>query len=175
MEQSENSLASAQSYREQETANIIANDSSMWDNEWIRFMSELAKNESVQDILNYIGAVEWTDRQKKTIMAYARIVLGKGLSTTYFGNQRDYRMLYDDKALIDCDLPLGMTRFDITPEFNILLGLISLHFGIESRKSRGALFLKRIGTQRHEIEHEERTKEKQGLKDKITGALGDEY
>ena len=144
-----------------------------FDNEWIKFMSNLAKNETLQDIVDYIESVYWTDRQKKTIMAYAKVVLGRNLSTTYFRNYTDYRMLYDDKALIDCSLTIGMTCFDITPEFNILIGMVNLHFGIESRKSIGALFLKRIGTQRHEIEHEERLRAKEpGFKDKIKSKFG---
>jgi len=155
---------------EYEKALIVADE---YDNEWIKFMSKLAENKSLQDIVDYIEAVYLTDRQKKTIMAYARVILGRGLSTTYFRNNLDYRMFYDDKALIDCDLTIGMTRFDITPEFNILLGLINYHVGIESRKSIGALFLKRIGTQRHEIEHSETMRDKeQGLKDKISNKLG---
>src|SRR3990170_4669641 len=160
----------------QEEAGLISNPGIAFDNEFIKFIKQLAENKSTKDIVNYINLVEWTDRQKRTIMAYAKIVLGDGLSTTYIGNPRDYRMLYDDKALIDCDLPLGMTRFDITPEFNILLGLISLHFGLESRKSRGALFLRRVGTQSHEIIHEEKSRLKpSGIKEKISGLTSEEY
>jgi len=155
---------------------LINSPGTAFDNEFIKFIKQLAENKSTKDIVNYINSIEWTDRQKRTIMAYAKIVLGDGLSTTYIGNPRDYRMLYDDKALIDCDLPLGMTRFDITPEFNILLGLISLHFGLESRKSRGALFLRRVGTQSHEIIHEEKSRLKpSGIKEKISGLTSEEY
>ena len=142
-----------------------------YDNEWIKWIARLSENKSLKDIVDYINGGTWTDRQKKTIMSYARIVLGDGLSTTYFMNERDYAMFYDDKALIDCDLTLGMTVFDLTPEFNILIGLINLHFGIESRKSKGGMLIKRIGTQRHEIEHIDSNKE-QGFKEKIENKLG---
>jgi hypothetical protein len=130
-----------------EKAAVIAG----FDNEWIKWMVKLSENKSLQDIVDYINGCEWTDRQKKTIMAYSRIVLGDGLSTTYFMDQHDYDMFYDDKAMIDCKLTLGMTVFDITSEFNILIGLIDLHFGIESRKSRGALFLRQLKTDTHEF------------------------
>jgi len=143
-----------------------------FDNEWIKFFSEIAKNKSLDDIVKYIGAVFWTDRQKRTIMAYARTVLGDGLSTTFISTHTDYLRLYDDKAMIDCDLTLGMTTFDLTPEFNILIGLINLHFGIESRKSRGAMLLKRFGSQRHEFVQEENNRNKNnGFKDTIKEKL----
>ena len=152
---------------------LVESDAVKFDNEWVKYMCQLAENKSIKDIVDYINSVSWTDRQKKTIMSYSRIVLGNGLSTTYFMNNLDYRMLYDDKALVDCDLMLGMTRFDVTPELNILLGLINLHFGVESRKSKGGMFLKRIGAQRHEIVQEERARDKNiGFREKITSKLG---
>lgn len=144
-----------------------------YDNEWIKFVNKLSKNQSIREIAEYIEETQWTDRQKKTIMAYAKVVLGDGLSTTYFVNYTDYMMCYDDKALIDCDLPLGMTRFDITPEFNLLIGLINLHFGIETRKSKGGFIIKRIATQRHEIMHEESVRNRgDGFKERIKNKFG---
>ena len=143
-----------------------------YDNEWIKFIKEIAKNQSRKDIVDYIEKNRWTDRQKTTIMAYAKVLLGDGLSTTYITDQRDYMMLFDDKALIDCDLTLGMTTFDLTPEFNILIGLINIHFGIEARKSKGGMFLKRIGTQRHEVIQEERIRETPGFKERIQEKVG---
>jgi len=139
-----------------------------FDNEYLKYIAQLAENKSIADLVEYIENGKWSDRQKKTIMSYTRIVLGNGLSTSYLKNYNDNQALFDDKALIDCDLPLGMTTFDLTPEFNILLGLINLHFGLESRKSVGGFFLKRIGTQRHEYEHEEKLIEK---KEGFTGKI----
>jgi len=139
-----------------------------FDNEMIKFLRELAKNESVKDIVAFIEANDWTDRQKSTIMHYAKIVLGRNLSTTFITSNVDYLMLKDDKALIDCDIPLGMTTYDMTPEFNILMGMVRLHFNIESRKSKGGKFLNSIGKQTHQIIHEEQTREKgTGFKEKI--------
>lgn len=140
-----------------------------YDNEWIKFLKDLAENTSVKDILEYINANKWTERQKKTIMHYSKVVLGRGLSTTFLTSNTDYLMLKDDKALIDCDIPLSMTVYDMTPEFMILMDMVRLHFNIESRKSKGAMFLKGIGKQTHRIEHEEVMKDKQGFKEKLFG------
>ena len=149
---------------EEEKALIVQ----QYDNEWIKFLSDIAQNKSVADIVSFIEANQWTDRQKSTIMHYAKIVLGRGLSTTFITSNVDYLMLKDDKALIDCDIPLGMTTYDLTPEFNILMGMIRLHFNIESRKSKGGKFLNSIGKQTYQITHEEQTREKNvGFKEKI--------
>lgn len=141
-----------------------------YDNEWIKFLSELSQNESVEDILDFIKDNEWSDRQRSTIKHYTKVVLGRGLSTTFITSQIDYLMLKDDKALIDCDIPLGMTTYDMTPEFNILMGMVRLHFNIESRKSKGGKFLNSIGKQTHEIVHEEKTRpQNTGFKEQIFG------
>lgn len=156
----------------EETINEIVSSDSGFDNEWVRFMSDLSKNRSVKDIVDYINSVHWSRRQKTTIMAYCRVILGDIFSTTKFENPHDYRMLYDDKALIDCDLTVGLTRFDLTPEWNILIGMINIHFGASSRMSKAGWFVSRIGAQKHEIVQEERTREHIGIKDKIKDGLG---
>lgn len=138
----------------------------IWDNEMIRFFAELSKNESVKDIIKFITDNEWSDRQLSTIRHYVKVVLGRGLSTTFITSQTDYLMLKDDKALIDCDIPLGMTTYDMTPEFNILMGMVRLHFNIESRKSMGGKFLNSIGKHTHEFVHEDR------IKPQTTGFFG---
>lgn len=143
-----------------------------YDNEWVKFMSELSKNKSLNDIVDYIKSVHWSRRQKNTLMSYCRIVLGDVFSTTKFEDDHDYRMLYDDKALIDCDLTVGLTRFDLSPEWNILIGMINIHFGASSRMSKAGWFVGRIGAQRHEIYQEERIRENPKMKEQISNKLG---
>ena len=144
-----------------------------YDSEWIKFMREISKNENLVDIVGFIDGCTWTDRQKKTIMFYCRNLLGRNFSTTLITSKRDYLMLYDDKALVNCDIALGLTNFDVTPEFNILLGMIDLHFGVAARNSKGGFLVKRIGAQRVEINNElndnKRTSSafKDSLKDKL--------
>lgn len=149
---------------------ILEQDVRDYDNEWITYIASLAKNQSTKDIADFIESVEWTDRQKRTIKNYAKIILGDGLSTAFIDGYRGFQRMKDLKALTDCDLTLGMTTFDITPEFNILRGMIDMHFELALTNSVGGFFVKRIGTKTHEIQHEEKTRPKeQGLKEKITG------
>jgi len=53
---------------------LINSPGTAFDNEFIKFIKQLAENKSTKDIVNYINSIEWTDRQKRTIMAYAKIV-----------------------------------------------------------------------------------------------------
>lgn len=149
--------------------NLALKNQYNYDNEWIKFLAKLAENDSIKDIVNFIEATKWTDRQRFKIMAYCRVMLGRGLSTTYITGMNDYRRLYDDFTLTDCNLLLGMTRFDITPEFNLLIDMVHLHFGIESRRSKGGHFVERLGTQRTEFVHEELHRDAGGFKQKVAG------
>ena len=142
-----------------------------YDNEWVKFLSDLSKNKSVDDIVSYINSVHWSRRQKNTLMSYCQVLLGNRFSTTNFQDPHDYRMLYDDKALIDCDLTVGLTRFDLSPEWNVLIGMINIHFGAAARMSKGGWFVGRIGAQRHEIYQEEKTREQPGFKEKISNSV----
>ena len=133
-----------------------------YDNEWVKFMSDLSKNESTEDLATFIKHCEWSTRQQNTIMAYCRIILGRGLGTTFLREGTvDMYVLRDKKAIADCDLYLGLVRVDITPEFNELIDLIDAHFFLESQKSIGGFYIKRAGLQRIEVERED--KKHQGL------------
>lgn len=147
-------------------------DQYAYDNEWIKFLSVLAENDSLKDIVDFIQTTTWTDRQKIKIMVYSKVILSRGLSTTYITGMTDFRRLQDDFTLVDCNLILGMTVFDITPEFNILVDMIKMHFGIEIRRSKGGHFIERIGTQRTEVVHDTTQRSADGFKEKLWKKIG---
>lgn len=144
-----------------------------YDNELIKYYRKISKNQSIDDIVEYIKGFKWSDRQQKSLISYARVVLGDSLSTTYFRNSNDYKMFYDDKSMIDIDMAIGMTIYDMTAEYIKVIDMVNYHAGIESRKSIGAMLLKQMRTQRHEFEHGENIREKNtGFTDKIKSKLG---
>ena len=141
-----------------------------YDNEWVKFLSELSQNGSQKDICDFIKMNQWNERQMHKIMSYARIVLGRGVGTTFLASKNDLMCLRDDKSLIDCDVPLGLLRVDITPEFNMLMSMMSYHFRIESSRSINGFFIKRVGLQKTEVEIENKKQQGlTGLKNKIFG------
>lgn len=144
-----------------------------FDNELIKYYNKISKNQSIDDIVDFIKGVKWTDRQAKKLTAFSKVVLGDSLSTTYFRNVTDYKMFYDDKSLVEIDLPIGMTTFDINEDYCLLIDMVNYHAGIESRKSIGAMLLKQMRTQRHEFEHGENEREKNnGFVDKVKNKFG---
>lgn len=142
-------------------------DQYTYDNEWIKFLAKLAENDSLKDIVEFVEKTEWTDRQKAKIMSYSKIMLGRGLSTTYITGMTDYRRLQDDFNLVEAEVIFGMTTFDITPEFNMLMDQIRFHFGVETRRSKGGHFVERLGTQRTEIAHDTINRTPDGFKEKL--------
>ena len=143
-----------------------------YDNEWIKFLLELAKNSSTKDIIDFIERTKWTDRQKNKIMTYCRVVLGRGLSTTYITSHKDYLKVLDDFEEINCDLYVGLTRFDINPEFLMLISLVKLHFNLELRRSKHGFLTMAMKTQRNEVVQEDANLRSAGLKNKITNFFG---
>lgn len=143
-----------------------------YDNEWIKFMSDLSNNKSALEIVEYINWIQWTDKQKQVLIMYTRGSLGRGLSTTYLTGKTDYLRALDDFELIDSVLTLGMSRFDLTPEFHHVIGMINAHRKLDLRRSMHAYFVGRIGTQTTEFVHEERQKQDMGFKEKVWNRLG---
>ena len=142
-----------------------------YDNEWVKFLNTLSDDESLAMIVAYIKAVELTDRAQDRLRIYVSTLLDKEFATSMILDRDDYMRLMDDKNLIDADLFMGLTRFDITPEFQHIINLIRIKFGIKIRRSFKGFERKAIFTHRGENINEERIasegKGKKGLGDKI--------
>ena len=148
-----------------------------YDNEWIKYWARLAENPSTKTLAQFVidndKLGEWSSRQKITMKTYTDIILTDLLSTTIFRTARDLAVMKNNKALIDCDLSLELTVFDMTPKYNIFLGMIDYLVNIASQRSTGGFFTKRMGAQRQEIMLDERHRERgTGFKDKIENRMG---
>ena len=130
-----------------------------YDNEWVRFLNALTQDELTQDIAVYLLNANLTDRAKNKIMIYTRTLLDKEFAISRISptNQLDMQRVMADKALIDADLPLGLTVFDMTPDFHHIINLLRIKFGIKIRRSIGGFERRIIPTQRMETINEERT------------------
>jgi len=130
-----------------------------YDNEWVRFLNALTQDELTQDIAMYLMNANLTDRAKNKIMIYTRTLLDKEFAISRISptNELDMQRVMADKALIDADLPLGLTVFDMTPDFHHIINLLRIKFGIKIRRSIGGFERRIIPTQRMETINEERT------------------
>jgi len=161
---------------EQEQLKILQNEADQkiinecqFDNEAIKFLNELSKNESLAEFVNFIKNTDWTDRQRKAIISHLKITLPRSLSTTFLTSLVDQEKLYDDKRLIDIALTLDLTTYDLDADWDRYKTMHELHFKLEARKSKGGKFLNQIGKQTHRIEHDQGETQKQGFKEKIKG------
>ncbi len=144
-----------------------------YDSEWIKFLSVLSENDSLKDIVDFIKSTEWTTRQKSKIIAFSKVMLSRGISTTYITGMNDYKMLQDDYTMAECLIPLGMVVYDQTPEFNLLMQMIKMQFNVGIRRSKGGHFIERIGTQRMEVAHDTTNRNPEtGFKEKLWQKLG---
>lgn len=148
-----------------------------YDNEWVRFIDKLSTDKAMGDIVEYINLVELTDKAKKKLIVYIRTLLDKEFATSRIVSNSDLQKLMDHKNLIDCDMPLGLTRFDMTPEFQHIINLLRIKFGIKIRRSMGGFERRILATQRSEVLNEERVtgmneaQEKHGVMNKVMSAF----
>lgn len=142
-----------------------------YDNEWVKFLSLLSDDESLSTLVSYIQSIQLTDKAKEKLRIYVSTLLDKEFATSMILDRNDYMRLMDDKNLIDADLYMGLTRFDITPEFQHIINLIRIKFGIKIRRSFRGFERKAIFTHRGENVNEERIASenigKKSLGDKI--------
>ena len=148
-----------------------------FENEQFRFLDRLSEDSSLDAMLNYIESTDLTGRAKRKLQIYVIALFDKEFAISRLENREDYMKLMDDKYIIDADLQLGLTRFDLTPEYHMFVDIVRLKFGIKLRRSMGSGFeRKMIATTRSENISEERIRTKApkaGTMQKIKGMLGD--
>jgi len=129
-----------------------------YDNEWTRFINSLAMDSTMAHIVAYLRKVDLTDRAKDKLIIYTKTILDAEFAVSRIRDPMDLTRLIDDKNLVDCDIALGLTIFDITPEFQHCLNLLRLKFGIKIRRSYGGYERKMLATSRQESITEDRTR-----------------
>lgn len=148
-----------------------------YDSEWVRFLDRLSNDESLVTIAAYINSVNLTSRAKNKLMVYTTTLLDREFAVSRIADYEDFLRLLDKKQILDAGLPLGLTRFDQTPEFQHIIDLIAIKFDIKIRRSMGGGFERRIlATSRTENVTEERVKNigtKKTTADKVKGLFGE--
>ncbi len=139
-----------------------------YDNEWVRFLYALSKDSSLSPILRYIESSFLTSKAKRKIMIYTLLLLDKEFAVSRLVKGNDFMFIVDDRDLIDADLYLGLTRFDITPDFLHIINMVRIKFAIKTRRSIGGFERKIIATHRTEVSNErveEEEKDKKSIWD----------
>ena len=121
-----------------------------YDQEWVRFLDRLVQDATLGYLVDYIKSAKLTRRAKKVIMLHASFCLDIENAVTKINNYEDYMRVLDKKKIVEADLPVGLTRFDVTPDFLHILGEISYKWELKIRRSFGGFERGIIATQRHE-------------------------
>jgi len=130
-------------------------DPRTYDNEWVRFVNQLSKNEGLSKIAIFAKESNFTLRAKRKIIAYTYAALGRNLSVTFVRDHADRNLLQCDKAVIDSVLKLGLTNFDVTPEFEMICAMISQQFDIMLLQATGGFERRQINTTERRINRED--------------------
>jgi len=130
-------------------------DPRQYDGEWVRFINQLSKNETLSKIAYFAANSDFTWRAKRKIISYTYGLLGRNLAVTFVRNEHDRNILYCDKAVIDSVLKLGMTNFDLTPEFEMITNQISFQFSVMVMQATGGFERRAINTQERKVSKEE--------------------
>ncbi len=141
---------------------VVDNASRYYDNEWVRFVNQLSKNETLAKIAYFAKLSKFTSRAKRKIISYTYALLGRNLAVTFIKNDYDRNMVYCDKAMLDAVLKLGLTNFDITPEFEQIVDMISFQFTVMTFQATGGFERKQINTTERRVQREETYPQLQG-------------
>ena len=147
-----------------------------FDNEWVRFLSQLSDDESLATLVAYITKVDLSTRAKDKLIVYITTLLDREFAVSRLADYEDFLRLVDKKQILDADLPLGLTRFDQTPEFAHIIDLIDMKWSIKVRRSMKGFERGILATSRTENVTEERIKNigsKKTTADKVRGLFGD--
>ena len=133
----------------------IRADEILFDNEFVRFLDTLLKDSTTREIAEYILRSSLSIKAKEKLILYAYTLLHKEFAITRLRGERDLHRILIQKSLIDADLPLGLTKFDLTPEFHHIVGLITIKFQAKLLRSMDGFERIALVSQRQIVAREE--------------------
>ena len=139
----------------------------LFDNEFVRFLDTLLKDSTTREIADYILRSSLSIKAKEKLILYAYTLLHKEFAITRLRGERDLHRILIQKSLIDADLPLGLTKFDLTPEFHHIVGLITIKFQAKLLRSMDGFERIALVSQRHIVAREEMRMDEYELKERL--------
>jgi len=133
----------------------IRTDETLFDNEFVRFLDALLKDSTTREIAEYILRSSLSITAKEKLILYAYTLLHREFAITRLRGERDLQRILIQKSLIDADLPLGLTKFDLTPEFHHIVGLITIKFQAKLLRSMDGFERIALVSQRQIVAREE--------------------
>ena len=145
----------------------IRADETLFDNEFVRFLDALLKDSTTREIAEYILRSSLSITAKEKLILYAYTLLHREFAITRLRGERDLQRILIQKSLIDADLPLGLTKFDLTPEFHHIVGLITIKFQAKLLRSMDGFERIALVSQRQIVAREEMRMDEYELKERL--------
>jgi len=125
-----------------------------YDNELVKFLSKISNDEFTPHLVSYIRENRFTPRAQKKLVALLRNVLDREYAITKLDNSdggKQFYMLRDKFQILKAEFPLGLTKYDMSPEIQWVLSNIDMKWLAKVYRSIGGFERIRIQTTRHEI------------------------
>lgn len=123
---------------------------SMSDNEYINLLRDVTDPNLRKQLDHYLRYNPLTPAATHKLKVYYRGVLNMGLVGSNIRNQNDFERLMDRYLITKCELPLGLTCYDVNETFTHVINIIDLNFFNQELRSIGGFLIKRLSTQTSE-------------------------
>lgn len=125
-------------------------DQPMYDNPQNQLINDIAKDESYPALYNFILGAEMGIKAKMRLMTRAAAFQSKNQVFSNIENTRDFQMIQDDFELVRKFARLDFTSYDLTADYFTADSIMEAMHNIRLRRSRRALNLRQVNTQRSE-------------------------
>jgi hypothetical protein len=127
----------------------------MSDNDYINLLRDITDPNLRKQIDHYIRHNPLTPAAMHKLKIYYRGVLNMGLVASNVRNEKDFLRIQDRYLIIKCEMPLGLTCYDVNDTFGHVVNIIDLNFFNQELRAIGGFHMKRIATTTSEsVQHD---------------------
>lgn len=118
----------------------------MTDNDFINLLRDVTDPNLRKQLDHYLRYNPLTPAAVHKLKTYYRGVLNMGLVASNIKRTHDFERLMDRYLIIKCELPLGLTCYDVNETFNHIVNIIDLNFLNQEFRAIDGFHMKRIAT-----------------------------
>jgi len=127
----------------------------MSDNDYINLLRDITDPNLRKQIDHYIKHNPLTPAAMHKLKIYYRGVLNMGLVASNVRNEKDFLRIQDRYLIIKCEMPLGLTCYDVNDTYGHIVNIIDLNFFNQELRAIGGFHMKRIATTTSEsVQHD---------------------
>jgi hypothetical protein len=128
----------------------------MSDNDYINLLRDITDPNLRKQIDHYLKHNPLTPAALHKLKIYYRGTLNMGLVASNLRNEKDFKRIEDRYLIIKCEMPLGLTCYDVNDTYGHIVNLIDLNFLNQELRAVGGFHMKRIATTTSEnVQHDQ--------------------